>query len=70
VVYFGTITTVWYILELLRRCGIFWNYYDGVVYFGTITTVWCILLFILLYVNHWKTARLSENVYNKNMYNV
>jgi hypothetical protein len=33
VVYFGTCQTVWYILELVRHCGIFWNLSDTVVYF-------------------------------------
>ena len=42
-VYFRTIPTVWYILELFRQCGIFWNYSDSVVYFGTVPTVWYIL---------------------------
>jgi hypothetical protein len=43
VVYFGTCQTLWYILELVRHCGIFWNLSDTVVYFGTCQTVWYIL---------------------------
>jgi hypothetical protein len=40
---FGTVPTVWYILELFRQCGIFWNCSDSVVYFRTVPTVWYIL---------------------------
>ena len=33
VVYFGTILTMWFILEQFRQCGLFWNSFDSVVYF-------------------------------------
>jgi hypothetical protein len=44
---FGTVSTVWFILEQFRQCGLFWNSFDSVVYFGTVSRVWFILLFIL-----------------------
>ena len=47
-VYIGTVSAIWYILELFRRSGIFWNCFGGLVYFGTVSAVWYILVFILL----------------------
>ena len=35
VVFFGTVPTVWYFLDLFRQCGIFWNCSDSEVFFGT-----------------------------------
>jgi hypothetical protein len=34
VVFFGTVPTVWYFLELFRQCGICWNCSDSVVFFA------------------------------------
>jgi hypothetical protein len=43
VVFFGTVPTVWYFLELFRQCGIFWNCSDSVVFA-------CLLVWLLLFV--------------------
>jgi hypothetical protein len=43
VVCFGTVPTLWYVLELFRQCGMFWNCSDNVVCFGTVPTVWYVL---------------------------
>jgi len=40
---FGTVPTAWYILELFRQRGIFWNCSDNAVYIGTVPTTWYIL---------------------------
>jgi hypothetical protein len=34
---------VWYIIELFRPCGVFWNCSVSVVYFETVPTAWYIL---------------------------
>jgi len=56
---FGTVPTVWYILELFRQCGIFYNCYDSVVYF----------IFILS--QHLpKSLQFKKNKKIKKMYNI
>jgi hypothetical protein len=39
VLHFGIVPTVWYLLELFRQCGIFWNCSDSVGSFGIVPTV-------------------------------
>ena len=38
---------MWYVLELFRQCGMFWNCSESVVCFGTVPTVWYVLLLTL-----------------------
>jgi hypothetical protein len=43
VVFVGTVSTVWYLLELFPQCGICWNCSHSVVFVGTVPTVWYFL---------------------------
>jgi hypothetical protein len=37
---FGSVPTVWYVLELFRQCGMLWNCSDSVVCLGNVPAVW------------------------------
>ena len=40
VIFFGTVPTVWYFMELFRQCGIFLDLFRQCVLFRTVPTVW------------------------------
>ena len=40
---FRTVSTVWYVLELFRQCGMFSNGFDSVICFRTVSIVWYVL---------------------------
>jgi hypothetical protein len=37
---FSTVPTMWYVFQLFRQCGMFFNCSDSVVCFSTVPTVW------------------------------
>jgi hypothetical protein len=73
---FRTVPTVWYILELFRQCGIFWNCSDSVVYFAFHFIYRYTLLYVYIYylwlITDWKGKSLRylklRKVYNQYIY--